>query len=72
MIFKPVFRIADEKVKENVSHVELLRRSLVDKTEKISHLRKELDETRNLLNEEKNLNSNIKTRKVSISLLLII
>jgi len=56
-------RIAEEKAKENFSHVELLRRSLVDKTEKISHLRKELDETRSLLNEEKILNSSIKTRK---------
>jgi len=33
-------RIADEKVKENVSHVELLRRSLVDKTEKNKSFKK--------------------------------
>merc|ERR1712183_1204929 len=47
----------------STSNIELLRRSLIDKAEEISHLRKELDETRNVLNEEKLLNGNIKTRK---------
>jgi len=56
-------RLAEQQAEESTSNIELLRRSLIDKAEEISHLRKELDETRNVLNEEKLLNGNIKTRK---------
>ena len=63
-----IFRLAEQQAEESTSNIELLRRSLIDKAEEISHLRKELDETRNVLNEEKLLNGNIKTRKVNLNL----